>query len=87
MEIYLHTTLWLRDRRIRQLDSSQALVQAASRLEPYMAGSKGIVLKDTLVAQISALLYYKAHVVSKLTTNKGFQQQFSKVRNLAHIKR
>lgn len=61
------------------MESSAALVQVASRLEKYMAGSKGDILKDSLVAQISAFLYYQSHVVASLEANKGFQQQFSKI--------
>ena len=53
------------------------LVQAASGLERLMAGSKGTVLKDSTVAQISAYLYYNASVISKLTQNKQFQSKFS----------
>ena len=55
------------------------LVQAASSLENLMGGSKGTFLKDSTVAQISAYVYYNAQVISKLTQNKQFQSQFSKV--------
>jgi len=59
------------------LDSSVALVQAASGLQRLMAGSKPGVIKDSTVAQISAMLYYKASVVSKLTRNKAFVNKFN----------
>jgi len=36
-------------------------------------------LKDSTVAQISAFVYYEAAVISKLTTNKQFQNAFTKV--------
>ena len=44
-----------------------------------MVGSKGGVLKDSSVAQISAFVYYEAQVVAKLTKNKGFQNKFKSV--------
>ena len=55
------------------------LIQAASGLERLMGGTKGTALKDSTVAQISAYVYYNAHVVSKLTTNKQFQSKFSEL--------
>ena len=61
------------------MDSSVLLVQAASGLEKLMAGSRGGVLKDSTVAQISAFVYYEAQVVAKLTNNKGFQNKFKTV--------
>jgi hypothetical protein len=61
------------------LDSSTALVAAASGLEPLMMGTRNKHLKDSLVAQISAAVYYKATVMSKLTSNKNFQNKFSTV--------
>lgn len=62
------------------MDSSPALVQAASRLERYMSPvDKNAVLKESMTAQISALIYYKASVISKLTTNRAFQETFSQV--------
>lgn len=60
------------------MDSSVALVQAASGLERLMAGSQPGVVKDSTVAQVSALLYYQAKVVSKLTKNKAFINSFNK---------
>lgn len=59
------------------MDSSVALVQAASGLRRLMAGSAPGVIKDTTVAQVSALLYYKSSVVSKLTKNKAFINKFN----------
>jgi hypothetical protein len=61
------------------LDSSTLLVQAASGLHKYMSGTSGIVLKDSTVAQVSAAVYYQSKVISKLTTNKEFQQKFRSV--------
>lgn len=55
------------------------LVQAASGLERYMAGSKPGVLKDSTVAQISAFVYYQSHVLAKLSKNKGFINRFHDV--------
>lgn len=61
------------------MDNSTALVQAASGLEKLMGGYKGDILKDSTVAQISAFMYYQANVIAKLTTNKQFQSQFTKI--------
>ena len=55
------------------------LIQAASGLERLMGGTKGTALKDSTVAQISAYVYYNAHVISKLTTNRQFQSKFSEM--------
>jgi hypothetical protein len=55
------------------------LIQAASGLERMMHANQGGVLKDSTVAQISAFVYYEAAVISKLTTNKQFQQAFTKI--------
>jgi hypothetical protein len=61
------------------LDNSSLLVTAASGLQKNMAGTKGTVLKDSTVAQISAAIYYQAQVVSKITTNKQFQSRFQSI--------
>ena len=61
------------------MDTSALLVQAASGLQRTMAGTKGAVLHDSTVAQISAAIYYQATVVSKITTNKQFQSKFQEV--------
>lgn len=53
-------------------------MQAASGLQKNLAGYSGTVLKESLVAQISAAVYYQAQVVSKITTNKSFQSSFQK---------
>jgi len=60
------------------LDNSKVLVQAASGLERLMVGQAAGPLKDSNVAQISAYVYYTAQVISKLTTNKQFQNKFAK---------
>lgn len=60
------------------MDNSTALVTAASGLEKFMLGDKNTVLKDSTVAQISAYVYYNAHVIAKLTQNKSFQSRFTK---------
>jgi hypothetical protein len=44
-----------------------------------MVGSRGSVIKDSTVAQISAFVYYEAQVIAKLTTNKQFQNKFKTV--------
>jgi hypothetical protein len=61
------------------LDSSNVLVQASSGLQKLMGGQKSSgVLKDSTVAQVSAAIYYQSTVISKLTTNKQFQNKFTK---------
>ena len=59
------------------MESSTALLQAASGLERLMIHNKNTgILKDSNVAQISAVLYYKANVLAKLETNKTFIRKF-----------
>ena len=61
------------------MDSSGLLVQAASGLQKNLAGYNGTVLKDSIVAQISAAIYYQAQVVSRITTTKSFHNSFQKM--------
>ena len=44
-----------------------------------MMKSKGGVFKESLVAQISAYVYYNAQVISKLTANAAFKNKFKEV--------
>ena len=44
-----------------------------------MVASKGGIMKESLVAQISAYVYYNAQVISKLTSNAGFKNKFREV--------
>ena len=61
------------------MESNDLLVRAASRLEPLMMGSKSNdFFKSSLVAQISAAVYYKAQVMSKIMTSKPLQNKFKK---------
>lgn len=62
------------------MESSVALLQAASGLERLMVHNRNAgMLKDSNVAQISAMLYYKAHVISNLETNKIFINKFQEL--------
>jgi len=63
------------------LDSSQLLMTAASGLEKLMANptKNNKNLRDSSVAQISAAIYYKANVISQLTSNTAFQKKFREV--------
>ena len=61
------------------MDNSSLLVAAASGLQKTMSGTKGTVLQDSTVAQISAAIYYQAEVISKLTTSKQFQSRFQSI--------
>lgn len=59
--------------------SNVALLQAASGLERLMVGvPQNGPIKDSTVAQISALMYYQANVLAKLEDNKGFKNLFKK---------
>jgi hypothetical protein len=61
------------------LESNVALLRAASGFERLMAGgSKNGPIQDSNVAQISAALYYQAHVIAKLTSNRAFKETFQK---------
>lgn len=55
------------------------MVQAASGLERTMAGNRYSNLEESIVAQISAAIYYKTHVLAKLKTSKAFNSKFTKV--------
>lgn len=59
------------------MESSTALIQAASGLERLMVGAKPGPIKDSNVAQISAFVYYQANVIAKLTSNNAFQNKFT----------
>lgn len=61
------------------MNSNALLVQAASGLERMMAGSKYENLKESVVAQVSATVYYKAHVLAKVATSRAFKEKFTKV--------
>jgi hypothetical protein len=61
------------------LDYSIPLVQASSGLRSLMTSSKGKVFKESLVAQISAYVYYNAQVVSKLSSNAAFKNKFREI--------
>jgi hypothetical protein len=55
------------------------LLQAASGLERLMVGvPQNGPLKDSTVAQVSALFYYQANVLAKLEKDKGFHRLFKK---------
>lgn len=63
------------------MDSSALLITAASGLEKLMASktTPSSTIKDSSVAQISAAIYYKASVMSKLSSNTAFQEKFRRV--------
>jgi hypothetical protein len=62
------------------LESKFLLVQAASGLEKLMVGMPGRgVLKDSLVAQISAAIYYKSHAVIGLSESPKIKGAFKKI--------
>lgn len=58
--------------------SNSMLLQAASGLTNLMSDKPGKMIKDTTVAQISAILYYKAEVIAQLENNKAFKEKFKK---------
>lgn len=61
------------------MDYSTPLIQASSGLQRLMVKSKGGVIKESLVAQISAYVYYNVQVISKLTSNAAFKNKFKEV--------
>lgn len=61
------------------MESNDLLVRAASGLEPLMLGDRNAdFFKSSIVAQVSAAIYYKAHVMNKVMTNKALQNKFKK---------
>lgn len=55
------------------------LVQAASGLERLMVKGQDGIIKESIVAQISALIYYQSHVLNSLTGNPAFSNKFKTV--------
>lgn len=61
------------------METNIPLLRAASGLEKNMiGGTKGGILQDSTVAQVSAALYYQANVIANLTNNVGFKNAFKK---------
>lgn len=62
------------------MGNNLALVNATSRLEKFMIGTgKNGALRESLTAQISAAIFYQTTVISKLETNKAFNDMFNKI--------
>ena len=61
------------------MDYSVPLIQASSGLQPLMAKSAKGIIKESLVAQVSAYVYYTANVIGKLTSNEGFKNKFKTI--------
>lgn len=60
--------------------SETLAIQAASGLVKLMAGQPiSGAIKDSTVAQISAALFYKTNVMSKLVSNRQFQDAFNNI--------
>ena len=60
--------------------SNVMLLNAASGLERLMYNKDpNPIIKDSNVAQISAILYYQANVLAKLEKSKKFKNQFRKI--------
>lgn len=56
------------------------LVQAASGLEKLMVDRpRGGALKESIVAQVSAAVYYQAHVMDKIMSSKPLQSKFQTI--------
>lgn len=55
------------------------LVNAASGLEKMMSSPQTGILKQSIVAQVSAMLYYKSHVMYDVMNNTAFKQKFKDV--------
>lgn len=58
---------------------SNVLVQASSGLQKLMVGSKGDILKDSIVAQVAAYAYYNSEVMANLMSSSGFKRKFNSV--------
>jgi len=68
---------YCRGRRINQLDSNYIFADLASGLEKGMQGTpKGSNLYSSMVAQISAALFYQTKVIEGVMTNKTFTNRF-----------
>lgn len=61
------------------MDNSTPLIQASSGLQPLLSKSAKGIMKESLVAQISAYLYYTANVIGKLSSNPGFKNKFKTI--------
>ena len=62
------------------MESNLALISVASGLERLMVGNRNnSMIKDSNVAQISAFLYYNAHVIAGLEKNKTFHNKFKSI--------
>jgi hypothetical protein len=61
------------------LDYSTPLIQASSGLAPLMSKSAKGIIEESLVAQVSAYLYYNANVIAKLTKNEAFKNKFKTI--------
>lgn len=61
------------------MDSSTLLIQAASGLEPLMSKQVKGAIQQSVVAQVSAYVYYESQVIANLTSNKQFQSKFKKM--------
>lgn len=61
------------------MTTSSSLLSVASRFEKLMhENPSGKVIKDSTVAQISAAVFYQAHVMAKLMDSKRLSQEFAK---------
>ena len=44
-----------------------------------LGGPRDAILQDSIVAQVSAALYYQANVIAKFTNNAAFKKTFKDV--------
>lgn len=56
---------------------SNVLVQASSSLHRMMSGDNSGIFKNSIVAQISAYIYYNAEVMNNVMTSPGFKNKFN----------
>lgn len=61
------------------MDYNIPLVQASSGLKSLMTKSKDGMFKESLVAQVSAYVYYNVQVLSQLSSNAGFKNKFREI--------
>lgn len=61
------------------MESNASLINVAGRLEKFMTAQPKGNLKQSITSQVSAAIYYQAHVMAKLMNNEAFNNKFKEV--------
>jgi hypothetical protein len=56
---------------------SNVLVQASSKLQPLMVEPSAGIIKNSVVSQISAFVYYNSQVMANVMDDPGFKNKFN----------